>query len=305
MNTEKIKVALGYILICLIWGSTWMAIRIGLDSITPILSAGLRFSLASILLYGFMKLKKVRIQTDRTSIILYLILGVFSFVLPFGLVYWGENYIPSWLASVLFPAMPFFVVLFSFTAFPKDKINTDSLIGMLIGFAGIIVIFSKNISMELTFSLWGMIAVLLSGALQGGIAVMIKKYGQHLNPLSMNFIPVLMAGVVLTIAGLTMEDLSTVKFDLKALSTITYLAVFGTIVTFTTYYWLLKRMSVVILSLSSFITPIVAVFMGWMFIGEVLTARDLLGSALVLIGILFANFKGIKNYYYSTAKSNI
>lgn len=305
MNTEKIKVALGYILICLIWGSTWMAIRIGLDSITPILSAGLRFSLASILLYGFMKLKKVRIQTDRTSIILYLILGVFSFVLPFGLVYWGENYIPSWLASVLFAAMPFFVVLFSFTAFPKDKINTDSLIGMLIGFAGIIVIFSKNISMELTFSLWGMIAVLLSGALQGGIAVMIKKYGQHLNPLSMNFIPVLMAGVVLTIAGLTMEDLSTVKFDLKALSTITYLAVFGTIVTFTTYYWLLKRMSVVILSLSSFITPIVAVFMGWMFIGEVLTARDLLGSALVLIGILFANFKGIKNYYYSTAKSNI
>ncbi|MGE5680990.1 MAG: DMT family transporter [Bacillota bacterium] len=302
MNSEKLKIFSGFALICLIWGSTWMAIRIGLDSITPILSAGLRFSFASILLFAIMRLKKIRIQKDRRSITLYLISGIFSFVLPFGLVYWGENYIPSWLAAVLFAAMPFFVVLFSFAAFPKEKILSDRIIGMLIGFAGILVIFSKNISGEFSFSLWGMLAVLLSGALQGGIAVMMKKYGEHLNPLSMNFIPVVMAGIMLSLAGLLTEDLSHIRFDSKALISISYLAIFGTIISFTTYYWLLKKMNVVLLSLSSFITPVVAVILGWLFIDEMLTFRDLLGSMMVLIGLLFANFKGLKNYYFSTAK---
>jgi drug/metabolite transporter (DMT)-like permease len=304
MNTEKTKIVLGYILVCLVWGSTWMAIRIGLDSITPFLSAGLRFSLASILLYLYMRLKNIKLQTDRLSIIIYLATGVFSFILPFGLVYWGENYIPSWLASVLFAVMPFLVVLFSFVAFPGEKVQSDKIIGMLVGFAGIVVIFSKNISSELNFSLWGMLAVLLSGAMQGGTAIMMKKYGGHLNPLSLNFIPIVMAGICLTIFGLATENTSTIRIDTKAIVTITYLAVFGTIITFTTYFWLLKRMNVVILSLSSFITPIVAVFLGWMFMGEVLTTRDLLGSAMVLSGILLANFKGLKSYYL-LAKSNI
>jgi drug/metabolite transporter (DMT)-like permease len=125
MNTEKIKIILGYTMVCLVWGSTWMAIRIGLDSVSPILSAGFRFLLASAALYIYMKYKRVKIQTDRRSVVLYIILGVFSFVIPFGLSYWGQNYIPSWLASILFAVMPFFVVIFSRIAIPEEKVNSD------------------------------------------------------------------------------------------------------------------------------------------------------------------------------------
>jgi len=297
MNSEKIKIILGYTLVCLIWGSTWMAIRIGLDSVSPILSAGFRFSLASVALYIFMKFKGIKIQTDRRSIILYVILGVFSFVLPFGLTYWGQNYIPSWLASILFAVMPFFVVIFSRIAIPKDKISGDKIAAMVLGFLGIIIIFSKNLTMDSGFSFWGMIAVLVGAVLQGAIAVMVKKYGEHLHPLSMNFIPVLICGISLTLAGLIFEDVSAIHLDSKALISIAYLAIFGTIVTFTTYYWLLKKINIILLSLTSFITPIVAMILGSLFMGELLTSRDLLGSSLVLIAILFANFKGLKNYF--------
>lgn len=298
MLSEKLKIILAYTLICLIWGSTWMAIRIGLETLTPIFSAGLRFFLASILLYAFIKIRKMEIQYDRQSVILYIILGFFSFVLPFGLVYWGETRIPSWLASVLFAAMPFFVAIFSRMTFRQEKISFDRLAGMILGFSGIIVIFSKNISADLSFSFPGMAAVVGSAILQAAIAVLIKKYGQHLNPLTMNLFPILIAGIFLTLGGLLFEDTAGIEFTLISASTIVYLALFGTIISFTSYYWLLKRINLVILSLSSFITPIVAIVLGALFMNEYLSGNDIFGSSLVLIGILFANFRGLKNYYF-------
>ncbi|MCX6151684.1 MAG: EamA family transporter [Ignavibacteriales bacterium] len=303
MKSENLKTFLGYIVICLVWGSTWMAIRIGLDSMPPLLSAGFRFLLASVFVLIIMRFMGLRIQVDGTSLIIYLVMCIFSYILPFGFVYWGEKYVNSGVASILFASFPLFVAVFSKMAFPKDRIGNFSLIGIIAGFAGIVVIFSNDLSMNLTLNLYGMIVIVLSSLMQAGIAVAIKKYGKHLNPLSMNFIPIFFAGIVLTLVGWMFEDTTSMKIDSKAVFTVTYLALFGTVVAFTTYYWLLKRMSVVFLSLSSFITPIIAVIVGWIFLNEKLSERTLLGSLLVLIGILFANFNGLKNYYYSKFKN--
>ena len=90
--------------------------------------------------------------------------------------------------------------------------------------------------------------------------------------------------------GIFLEDLNSVRFNSTAIFSILYLAVFGSIVTFTSYYWLLKRISVIILSLMTFITPIIALFLGWIFYNEQLTLNELLGSLLVLFGLLSANF---------------
>ena len=120
----------------------------------------------------------------------------------------------------------------------------------------------------------------------------------------MNAYPLLIAGAVLLLLSYFTEDLSVLNFNKASIFSILYLAFFGTIVTFTIYYWLLQRMNVVILSLSSFITPIIAIFLGWMILGEELSQRVLFGSLLVLIGILFANFKGVKNYLFSKNGNN-
>ena len=96
--------------------------------------------------------------------------------------------------------------------------------------------------------------------------------------------------------GILYEDQSSSKFDMKAILSVGYLAFFGTVLTFTTYYWLMKKINIVLLSISTFITPIIAVILGWAILGEKFTSQILAGSSLVLVGILFANFSALKNY---------
>ena len=299
MGSEKFKIGAGYVLICLIWGSTWLAIRIGLDSLTPIISGGIRFICASIFIFGLIKLNKVSFQTDSLSVKLYFIMGIFSFVIPFGLVYWAEQFIPSGLASILFAAMPFGVILFSWLFLPDNKILSNQVAGVLIGFIGTVIIFSDNLIIDLSEYFLGMLAVLISAIMQAAIAVIIKKYGRHLHPLSMNLVPLMIAGFVMVIAGLIFEESSSWSFDFKAVGSILYLAFFGTVVTFSIYYWLLKKINIVVLSLSSFITPIVAVILGWIVLSERLSIQTLIGSALVLMGILFANFRQLIKFIES------
>ncbi|MCF8241488.1 MAG: EamA family transporter [Melioribacteraceae bacterium] len=297
MQSDNLKIGIGYAAICLLWGSTWIAIKIGLESLTPFLSSGVRFIIAAALIFAVAKFKKLSFQTDQKSIRLYFILTLFSFVIPFGLVYWAQQFVPSGLSSILFAVFPFFVIIFSWIAIPKDRIGPYQLTGVVMGFVGIVVIFSENISFDLSDSLIGMIAIVSSAAMQGGVAVVIKKHGGELNPFTMNLIPLFFAGIFLTAGAFVFEDMAHVDFNSEAVLSLVYLASFGTLGTFTIYYWLMKKINVVILSLSAFITPIVAVVLGWIFLSEVLSARDFIGSSMVLIGILFANFRGLRNYF--------
>lgn len=293
MTKESLKIFFAYILLCFIWGSTWLAIRISLESFTPFLSGGLRFLIASIAIFIIMRLKGITLQKDKLSVKLYLQMGFLSFVIPFGLVYWAEQFVPSGLASVLFGVYPFFVAIFSYFMIPNEKIGIGKTVGMILGFLGIIIIFSDSFSFTLSDYLLGMCAVMLSGIMQAYIAVTLKKYGKHLNPLSMNFIPMLIAGITGTLIGLFAEDFSKVSIEENGILAVLYLAIFGSVVTFTSFYWLMKRINVVILSLIAFITPIVALLLGWIFYNEVFTTHHLVGSALVLIGLLIANLYGI------------
>lgn len=293
MKSTTFKIFFAYILLCLLWGSTWMVIRASLESLTPFISGGSRFLLASIFILALMKFRGVSLQMDRESIRLYLLMGFLSFVIPFGLVYWAEQFVPSGLASVLFGVYPFFVAIFSFIRLPDEPIGRLKIIGMISGFSGIVVIFSDSFTADLSNFLLGMIAVALSGIIQAWIAVTLKKSGKHLNPLSMNFIPMLIAGVVGLIIGILVEDLSKLRFDNTAIISVTYLAFFGSVVTFTSFYWLMKRINVVMLSLIAFITPIVALILGWIFYNETLSNQHVIGSVMVLAGLLIANLESL------------
>ena len=294
-NNILVKIILVYAVACLIWGSTWMAIRISLDSFTPFLSAGFRFMLASVFIYALMKIKGIKIQTDKLSVTLYLLMGFFSFVIPFGLVYWGEQYVPSGLASVLFSVNPFFVAIFSYYFLSSEKIGPHKIIGIILGFLGLLVIFSENITGDIPIYLPGMLAVVLSAIMQGGLQVTIKKYGGNLHPLSMNLVPMIIAGVVMTLIGISFENMNKVEFTSSGYLSVAYLALFGSLVTFTSYYWLLKRVSVVVLSLIAFITPIIALILGWVFLNEELSGRHLVGSFMVLLGVLSATLGNVKS----------
>lgn len=289
MNKLAVKIFLAYAILCFIWGSTWIAIRFGLESLTPMFSAGIRFSIASIFIYILMRVKEISIQTDRVSIRLYLLMGFFSFVIPFGLVYWAQQFVPSGMAAVLFAVYPFWVVIFSYIRMPGEFIGFYKIFGTLLGFAGIVIIFSDSFSGDITSYLIGMFAVVLSGTMQAWIAVSIKKFGHHLHPLSMNFIPMVIAGFFMVLIAFFTEDLATIRIDKNAVLSILYLAFFGSVVTFTSFYWLIKHINLVILSLIAFITPIVALILGYFLYGEELSSRHFLGTTLVLTGVFWAN----------------
>jgi drug/metabolite transporter (DMT)-like permease len=291
---ESVKVVLVFSAICLIWGSTWLGIKASLESLSPMFSAGFRFILASIIIFTLIKIKQIKLQTNKLAVILYFIMGFFSFIIPFGLVYWGQQYVPSGLASVLFAVYPFFVLLFSYLAIPGERIGVLRTLGIVIGFTGILIIFSDQLGGDISSYLIGMTAIVASGIMQAGVAVTLKKYGHNLNPLSMNFIPMLIAGIGMTLIGFITEDFSKLIFDLNAVISVLYLAAFGSVVTFTSYYWLLKRINVVMLSLLAFITPIVALFLGWLVYNEQLSTQHFLGSLLVLTGLLWANLGNVK-----------
>ena len=293
MPTSRIRIFLVYALVCLIWGTTWLAIRTSLESFTPFLSAGLRFTTASVFILLFLKLTKIQIQKDKRSVQLYIFMALFSYAIPYGLVYWAEQFIPSGLASVLFAIEPFFVVLFSYYYISSEKIGFFKFSGIILGFLGILIIYSDTLNLNYTSYTLGISAIVLSACFQAINAVILKKYGGHLHPVGMNFIPMLFAGVTLSGLGYFLEDISKIKFDLSGISSVLYLAIFGSIITFTSFYWLLKRINVVSLSLISFITPIIALFVGWLFYNEQLTSNELIGSVLVLFGLLWASSENI------------
>jgi len=289
MNKVKLQIIAAYAFVCLIWGTSWMATRVGLDTLKPFVSSGLRFIVAALVIWIIMKFKNIKLQTDKTSLILYSILIIFSFVLPSGLTYWGQQFIPSGLASVLFSTYPFFTAIFAGLFLSEEKIRTGQIISMVISFTGIVVIFSNDITANFNLNILAMLAVFISGVLQAGIAVTMKKYGNNLNPLSMNFIPMLVSGIILLVGGLILEDTSNLSFSTAAVSSIIFLAIFASVISYTAYFWMLKKISVVILSLTAFITPIVALGAGVFFLGEKLSNMQIAGSILVLCGILFAN----------------
>ncbi len=296
MNSDKFKVTFGYILICLIWGSTWLAIKVGLDYFTPLAGAGFRFTSAAVIFFIIIKIRNIEVSLEPLALKIYGMLALFSYILPFSLVYWAEKYVPTGLTSILFGVLPFFVVIFSKIFMPESRVGASQWTGVALGFTGLFIIFSKNLKVDIQNDFWGMLAVFGSAIMQAFVAVMMKKHSKGLNPLSVSFLPTLIAGPVLILAGFIFEGSSTWVFNAPGIISFLYLALFGTVIAFSTHYWLMKKINIVILSLNTFITPIVAVLLGVFILNETFTMRDIVGSSFVLIGILFANFTGIINY---------
>jgi drug/metabolite transporter (DMT)-like permease len=170
-------------------------------------------------------------------------------------------------------------------------------LGSVIAFLGITIIFWNDFSFDFSLYSIGIIAILISSGIQGFVSVIIKKHGNHLHPLSINFLPLLLSGIILIPFGYFFEDQTNFVIDSKGIYSILYLAVLSNVISFTVYYWLMKKISVVILSLSSFITPVIALILGVIILNEKITIYHIVGSSLVLIGIIFANFKGLIKYY--------
>lgn len=248
----------------------------------------MRFAIAGLLLLSLAPAFRVRLGREPRERRLWVLNGVLTFTVSYGLVYWAEQWVPSGLAAILFATFPLFVAILAHLTLPGERLRSGSLIGILLGFAGVAVLFSEDFGRlggpKVAFAS----AVLLIAPLCSAFAnVAVKKWGGGIHPLSISAMPMLF-GTLFTVPFAWTSGERAIEWRTGPVLALLYLAVMGSSVAFTLYYWLLRRLPATSLSLVNYATPVVAVLVGTLFLDEPFTLRILLGAALVVIGVAIA-----------------
>jgi drug/metabolite transporter (DMT)-like permease len=270
----------------LIWGTTWAAIRISLEGIPPMTGVALRFGIASAALLALFPVFKVRLGGSRREWTVWIANGLFTFCLSYSLLYWAEQWVPSGLAAVLFATFPLIVAVIAHFALPGEQLTRRSAVGVLIGFAGVAVIFSEDFRALLGPKVAFAAAVMLLCPLFSAIgSVSVKKWGAGIHPLSTAAVPMGLCALVLGPIAWIAEAGREVNFSPRPVLALFYLGLVGSAFPFTLYFWLLKRHTATSLSLINYAVPVVAVIVGSVFMDEPITLRVVLGAALVIVGV--------------------
>ena len=269
-------------ILCLVWGATWVVIKIGLEDSPPFLSAGLRFVIALVVLGAIVFLMKKPHPRGRLMWWRVLFPGTFMYFIPYASVYYAEQYIQAALASVLFATFPFFVAFLAHFYLPAERLTVIKSLGLLLGFAGVMVIFQDGLSVPDPRVIPAMFIALLSPASAAVASVWLKKYLASVDSFTATFWQMLVGVVLLLPLGFAAESLADFQWTVKAIGAAAFLGIFGSALTFVIYLHLLKTEEATKLSLVAFVTPIVTLIIGWIILGESLGVTTLLGGVLVL-----------------------
>jgi len=276
-----------YIGLCLVWGSTWLVIKVGYGGLGPFNVAGLRFFLAGAVLTGIVRFLGVRWPRGRVEWSLVTLVGVLMFGADYGLIYWAEQYLDSGLTAILFAVLPIATILLAHLYVPGDRLTARKLAGTLLAFVGVVALFGDRIRLDASVAV-PMLAVLLSAVCAAVAAVAAKRHGSALHAAALNAPAMLLGGVVLAAASLLAGDGFRLPRDPAAVGAITYLALAGSVAAFLVYFSLLKTWSVTSLSFISVFMPATALLLGFVFRDERPTVWTGLGAALILAGVSIA-----------------
>jgi drug/metabolite transporter (DMT)-like permease len=275
-----------YGLLVLIWSSTWVGIKIGLEDTPPLLGAGVRFALAGVVLLVVAAVQRRSLRTDWT---LAVVLALAPFAFAYGLVYWGEQYVPSGLAAVLFGVLPLYTALIGAVLLPDEPLRAPLLVGVLIAIAGLALAFLESIELGAAEkAAIGASALALSplGAAVGGIAQ--KLRAAELDAVVLNGWGMLWGGVLLLVASALGEDWGEFAWTAESVGSILYLALFGSAITFVTLTVLLRHISAMAVAFLAMLLPFGALIFGAALYDESITLRAVGGAVLVAAGLFVA-----------------
>jgi putative membrane protein PagO len=277
-----------YLGACLVWGSTWMAIKIGLKGAPPLTSIAVRMTIAALIVVAILRLRGIALPAERRFVRIGVFLGFFHIVLPYTLVYYGEQHIPSGLAAVLYAAMPLVVALIA-RFMLGERLTPRKTFGITAGIAGVLVIFSDSLRIGSGQAL-GAAAVVGSmlAASMGSVATKRWAYGYH--PVASLLIPFSVGAAATWLLALVLEWPVSLHFDATTWATIIYLAAAGSVTAFTLFFFVIQHLDVTVVSYQTFIIPVIAVILGWAVLGETISARVALGAAMILGGVSLAIF---------------
>lgn len=289
MRPSPVLRAASLALLVLVWGTTWAVIRIGLGGIPPLTGVALRFGLSGALLWAFAFAIGLRGERLRAPFWLWAAQGVFTFCVSYGLVYWGEQWVPTGLTSLLFATFPVWVAVLAHFVLPGEQMRAHGVAGLLLALGGVAVLFSEDLHALGGPRVAATAAVLLLAPFSSSIAqVLVKRWGSAVHPVTLNAGSMVLASLVMGVLALLLERHRTLDLDATSLGALLYLSLLGTCVTFSVYFWLLQHMTATGLSLVAYAIPVVAVVVGALVFHEAVTTRLLIGGLLVVAGTALA-----------------
>jgi drug/metabolite transporter (DMT)-like permease len=283
---NKVAIVAAFVTLCVVWSSTWLAIKIGLRDLPPISYAGIRFVIAIVALLAVSIGRARLLPRFRAEYIILALTGVLMFSVNYGLLFWGELHVSSGLAAVLQATIPIFGLMFAHLMLPDEPMHWQRLSGAFLAVAGVAVICARLLNFNGMMAFWGGLGIVVGAAGAAFSNVLLKQRPIRLGPAMIAAWQMIFGTVPLLVLGRMVEG-NPIRFHWTTTSIfcLLYLAIIGSALTFLLLYWLLPQMQATNLQTVSLITPPGAVMLGWLLGGETFPLWSLLGAGLVLAGV--------------------
>jgi len=285
MIKQNLKAYIAWINICIIWGTTYLAIRIGVDGLPPMLFAGVRWLIAGMILFSFLKMKGYK-SPNKTEFFHNAVIGILLLGLGNGLVVVSEQWIESGLTALLITTTPFWMVGMESFLPGKTKINSFIIGGLILGLGGVALIFGSDIKYlfepnHITgiITLTGAVFIWAAGTLYSKY----KKLSVH--PLMSAAIQMLVAGVLQSVLGIIIGETNHIYITQSNLLAMLYLIAFGSLIGYTSYIYAVSHLPVSLVSTYAYINPVIALFLGWLILNEALSLTIVFASIIILAGV--------------------
>lgn len=285
-----------YLVLCLIWGTTFAAIKIGSASTPPMVGLALRYWFAIAILVLTVLLTGRKIPLDRESLKMYGVVGFYSMGLSYLCTYWAMQFIPSSLSSILWATFPLFIGIFAHFMVSAERLSFQRLLSILTATLGVFLILSDQALVINRKVLFGCIVLLLGVVLASYPTVYVKTKKHKYDSMVLTMMSLVVGAIILTSGALITGQFGLMSWSLRNIGAAAYLGIFGSAVTFYIYYSLMHQMEVVKLSFVSFITPVIATLVGVIFLHEAVTFQEIFGIGIVFAGLLLYDFRKYAAY---------
>ena len=280
-----LKAYLAWITICIVWGTTYLAIRIGVTDLPPMLFAGLRWIVAGMLMTILLNIRHYKLPALKDlkdlTIVGILLLGIAN-----GLVVVAEQWLPSGLTALILSTLPFWVVGIEYFLPNRPKINLFIVGGLLLGTSGVVLIFARDLNIALDFNVILGGLCLLGAVIAWSAGSIYWKYKKtDVRPLMGASVQMLIAGILQTALGLILGEQNHFHLTQNGVFALGYLIVFGSILGYASYIYSVSNLPLSLVSTYAYINPIIAILLGWYFLDEPLTITVFIASGLILAGV--------------------
>ena len=285
----KTKDWLAFIALGTIWGSSFLWIKIAVQEIGPFTLVALRLLFGVLGLVVVFLFARPELPRTRRMLLILTLIGLTNNAIPYVLISWGEQYIDSAVAAILNSTTPLFAMIFAHLYLRDDRVTASRLIGLLVGFVGIVILVSRGLGSNVRFNLAGQLAVLIASVSYAGTAVFARKTTMGIHPVALALVPLIGADIFMWIITPIVESPITMPALPVTWLAVVWLGILGTCIAFLLYYYLLHSVGPTRTALVTYVFPLVGVVLGVIFLDELLDWQLVVGGALVVGSIVFVN----------------